>query len=239
MGKVLILQNAPLFTAGSFEAELKRREIPFEYRRVYEGAKYLPAPDQAKHYSGIIALGGPLKLKVDKAEKVEWLNRELSFLRACLEAHIPVLGVSQGANLLCQAQGGWVARTPQAELGWITVEIYPDYSRNSVIFSEVEEKKIQAFCWYDTFNGFPPQGYWYALSPNCRYQSTGINGNCYLFNFHPEVTEELVAAWVKEHASELPNKEIAAQMIEETKANMEYTLGLSRKIIHGFESFLK
>ena len=239
MGKVLILQNAPLFTAGSFETELKRREIPFEYRRVYEGAKHLPAPDQAKHYSGVIALGGPLKLKVDKAEKVEWLNRELSFLRACLEEHIPVLGVSQGANLLCQAQGGWVARAPQTELGWVTVEIYPDYSRNSVIYSEVEEKKIPAFCWYDTINGFPPQGYWYALSPNCRYQSTGINGNCYLFNFHPEVTEELVAAWVKEHASELPNKEMATRMIEETKANMEFTLGLSRKIIHGFESFLK
>ena len=238
MGKVLILQNAPLFTAGSFEDELKRREIPYEYRRVYEGVKNLPSPDQAKNYSGVIALGGPLKLKVDQAEKVEWLHQELSFLRACLDEHKPVLGVAQGGNLLAQAQGAWVARAPQKEIGWVTVEVYPDYSRNSVIYGEFDEKKFPAFCWYDTFNGFPPQGYWYILSPNCRYQSTGIHGNCYLFNFHPEVTEELVAAWVKEYGNELPSKEAGARMIEETKANMEFTKRLSRRIIHAFESFL-
>jgi len=239
MSKVLILQNAPLFTAGSFEDELKRREIPYEYRKVFEGAKNLPTPDQAKNYSGIIALGGPLRLRVEQPEKVEWLNKELSFLRSCLDLHLPVLGVSQGGNLLAQAQGGWAARAPQKEVGWIKVEIYPDYSRNSVIYGELEEKKFPALCWYDTFNGFPPQGYWYVTSPNCRYQSTGINGNSYLFNFHPEVTEELAASWVKEYAGDLPSKEYGAKLLEDTKANSDFTKRLSRRIIHAFESFLK
>ena len=239
LANVLILQNAPLFTAGSFEDELKRREIPLEYRKVYEGAANLPAVDQAKNFSGIIVLGGPLKLKVEHPEKVPWLQKEISFLRACLEEHLPILGVGQGANLLAQAQGAWVAAAPEKEIGWIRAEIYPDYSRNSVIYGELEEKKFPAFCWYDTFNGFPPQGYWYVTSPNCRYLSSGIHGNCYLFNFHPEVTEALIATWVKEYAADLPSKESGAQILEQSKEHLPFTLQLSRRIIHAFQSFLK
>src|SRR5262249_7455231 len=84
MAKVLILQNAPLFTGGSFEEELKRREIPYEYRKVYEGIKNLPALELVKQFSGVIVLGGPLRFKVDQAEKVESLHQQVSFLRACL-----------------------------------------------------------------------------------------------------------------------------------------------------------
>ena len=239
MAKVLILQNAALFSAGSFEDELKRRGIDFEYRKVYEGAKNLPAPDQAKNYSGYIVLGGPLRLKVEHPEKTDWLRQEVSFLRACLDEHKPIFAVAQGSQLLAHAQGAWVAKAPEKEVGWIQAEIYPDYSRNSVVYGEIEEKRFPAFCWYDTFNGFPPQGYWYVLSPNCRYQSTGIHGNCYLFNFHPEVTEDLVASWVKEYAADLPSKDAGAKILADTKANIEWTKKFSRRIIHAFESFLK
>jgi GMP synthase-like glutamine amidotransferase len=239
MSKVLILQNAPLFTAGSFEDELKRKEIAYEYVKVFEGGK-LPGPDQLKSYSGAIVLGGPLSLRVDHPEKVEWQLRELSWLRTCLERHYPIVAVSQGANLLAQAQGAWVDRGPQLkEIGWITAEIYPDYSRNSVVYGDLEETKFPAFCWYDTINGFPPKGYWYALSPNCRYQSTGINGNCYLFNFHPEVTEELIASWLKEYGKELGAPEAVKKIQEETSENIAFSKKLSHKIIHAFESFLK
>lgn len=120
----------------------------------------------------------------------------------------------------------------------MTSEIYPDYSRNSVIYSKVEQKKFPVFCWYDTINGFPPEGYWYSTGGSCRYQSTGIHGNCYLFNFHPEVTEDLINAWVKEYGKDLNSKEDAQKIQEQTKEHMEFTKKFSRTIIHGFESFL-
>jgi GMP synthase-like glutamine amidotransferase len=239
MSKVLILQNAPLFTAGSFEEELKRREIPHEYRKIFEGIKNLPSPDQVQSYSGIIVLGGPLKLKVDDPEKTPWVMKEVSLLRACLDAHKPILGVGQGGNLLANAQGAWIEKGPQKEIGWIEAEIYPDYSRNSVVYSEFKEKKIPVFCWYDTINGFPPQGYWYVLSPNCRYQSVGIHGNCYCFNFHPEVTEELIEGWLKEYGHELPSKETADKIRAKIQEHLPFNKRLSRQIIHAFQSFLK
>lgn len=239
MAKVLIVQNAPLFTGGNFEFELKRKEIPYEYVKAYEGAK-LPSADQLKYYSGFIVLGGPLNLRVDHPEKYEWQVKELSFLRDCLDQHYPVMAVSQGANLLAQAQGAWVDRGPQhKEIGWVEAEIYPDYSRNSVIYEHVEEVKFPAFCWTDTINGFPPKGYWYALSPNCRYQSTGINGNSYLFNFHPEANEELIAAWLKEYGKDIADPERVQQIQSQTAEKVEFSKRLSRKIIHAFESFFK
>ena len=99
MGKVLILQNAPLFTAGNFEEELTRRNIPFEYKKVYEGEK-LPSAEGMKAYAGFIVLGGPLSLRVEDPGKIGWLAKELSFLRQALEQHFSIMAVSQGANLL-------------------------------------------------------------------------------------------------------------------------------------------
>jgi len=239
MGKVLILQNAPLFTAGNFEDELKRKELPYEYLKVYEGAR-LPGTEGLKHYSGVIVLGGSLALRVDQPEKQDWLLKELSFLRHCIDQHYPVFAVSQGASLLAQAQGAWVDRkNTLKEIGWVTAEVYPDYSRNSVIYEHVDEKKFPAFRWSDSLHGFPPKGYWYVYSPNCRYLSTGINGNCYLFDFHPEINESLLQTWLKEHGREIANPELVAQIQAEAPEKIEYAKQLSRKIIHAFESFLK
>lgn len=237
MAKVLILQNAPLFSAGSFEEELTRREITFEYRKVYEAG--LPTVESVSHYSGFIVLGGPLGLRVIEGDRPAFVEQEIFFLRACLDAHKPVFAVGQGATILAQAQGAWAKKEETPEMGWVTAEIYPDYSRNSVIYSKVEEKRFPAFMWSQTTHGFPPRGYWYLTTPHCRYLSSGIHGNCYLFNFHPEATPELVNAWLKEYGKELPSAEMAEQIRTQTAEHAEATKAFSRKIIHAFESFLK
>lgn len=237
MGNVLILQNAPLFTGGTFEEELKRREISFEYHKAYENGP--PSPEAAARYSGFIVLGGPLALRVTEGDRPAFVDQEIFFLRSCLEAHKPVFAVSQGAAILAQAQGAWAKKEESPEIGWATAEIYPDYSRNSVIYSKVEEKKFPAFLWTQTTHGFPPRGYWYLTTPHCRYLSSGIHGNCYLFNFHPEVTPELVNSWLKEYGKDLPNAELAEEIRRQTQEHFEVTKAFSRKIIHAFESFLK
>ncbi len=237
MGKVLILQNAPLFTGGSFEAELQRRGITYEYHKVFEQGA--PSLEQVAGLSGLIVLGGPLKFRVEDAERHPVLSKEVSFLRACLEKHLPILAVSQGALLLAQAQGAWVAKASQKEIDWVTAEIYPDYSRNSVIYSKFEEKKFPALVWYDTVHGFPPTGYWYVHSPHCRYLSSGIHGNCYLFQFHPEATPDLVKSWVREYGKELASPEAGERLVQLTQEHFASSQGLARKIVHAFESFLK
>jgi len=239
MGKVLILQNAPLFTGGNFEEELTQRNIPFEVKKAYEGEK-LPIGEQLAAYSGLIVLGGPLSLRVEEPSKVSWLAKEFSLLRQALDQHLPIIAVGQGANLLASAQGAWIDRSPKLkEIGWVTGEVYADYSRNSVIYSTIDEKFFPIFCWYDTINGFPPTGYWYMLSPNCRYQSTGIHGNCYLFNFHPEVNEALLNSWLKEYGKEVGSKEAIQKIQEQGAEGFQFAKKLSQKIIHAFEAFLK
>ncbi len=238
MKNVLILQNAPLFTAGTFEEELQKKEISFEYRRLYEGES-LPSVEQVVDFSGYIVLGGPLTFRVDSPEKTKWLAPELFFLRACLDQHKPILGMGQGGDVLARAQGATLTPLSQKEIGWITAEIYPDYSQNSVIYSEVESKNFPAFVWHNTMNRFPPTGYWYVLSPNCRYLSTGIHGNCYCFNFHPEVNEALLDSWLKEYGKEIGSEDLIQKIKEETPQHMEFTKFLAHKIIHAFDSFMR
>lgn len=236
MSKVLILQNHPDFDGGSFEAELTRREIPLDYHKVYEAP--LPLASEAKGLKGILVLGGPLSLAVDQVEQNPKLFEELSFLRAALEAHRPILAVGQGACLLAQAQGAWVEKAPKRVTGWTEGEIYPDYSRNSVIYSKVEEKRFPAFAYLNTFHGFPPKGYWYVYHPDCRYFSSGIHGNCYLFNFHPEITESLLKTWVKKFPQDFGGEEAAEKLLKNSEEKLAYSKALSRKIIHAFASFL-
>ncbi|MCP5468606.1 MAG: hypothetical protein H7A32_04990 [Deltaproteobacteria bacterium] len=237
MGKVLILQNAALFSAGTFESELQSREISYSYHKVYE--EDVPIEDILPAVSGLIVLGGPLTYRVTQPESSTGLKKLLSFLSKALEMKIPCIGVAQGACLLARAKGAWVEPAPEKQLGWINAEVYPDYSRNSVIYSKVEEKKFPVFTWCDTLHGFPPEGYWYLNSPKCRYLSTGINGNSYLFNFHPEITEEMVGQWLQHYFQDLGSKELAAQLKEATREHIEQAQAFSHKIIHAFESFLR
>ena len=237
MGTVLILQNAPLFSAGNLETELKKREIPVEYRKLYEGG--MPSVEQAKDYAGFIVLGGPLKFHVDSPEQTKWGAQELFFLRACVDEHKPIIAISQGSVLLAKAQGANVQRLKEKVIGWEQAEIYPDYSRNSVVYGEIPEKYFPAFCWFDTMNGFPPSGYWYVYSPKCRHLSTGINGNCYNFNFHPEVNEELLEGWLKEYGKEIGDEAAIQAIRDQAPAGIAFAKNFSHRIIHAFESFLK
>ncbi len=237
MGKVFILQNAALFTAGTFEAELKRREIPYTYHKIYEEG--IPSEDILPSISGLIVLGGPLTFRVTNPDSSPNLSKQIQFLRKALELQKPCLAVAQGACLLAHAQGAYVEPAPEKQLGWISAEIYPDYSRNSVIYSKVEEKKFPVFTWCDTLHGFPPQGYWYVHAAKCRYLSTGINGNSYLFNFHPEINEEMVSQWLQHYFQDVGSKERAAELLEQTREHFPQAQAFSRKIIHAFESFLR
>ncbi|MCB1213844.1 MAG: hypothetical protein KDK66_00055 [Deltaproteobacteria bacterium] len=237
MAKVLILQNHPDFDAGSFAEELKSREIDFDYHKVFESGA--PQPELLSGVKGLIILGGPLSFRVDQVEKNPKLLEQISFLRVALEAHQPMIAVSQGACLLAAAQGAWVEKAPKAVTGWTQGEIYSDYSRNSVIYSKVEEKRIPAFSYLDTFHGFPPKGYWYVYHPDCRYFSSGIHGNCYLFNFHPEVTEALLKTWVQKFPQDFGGEEAAQALLSGIDKKLDYSKDFSRKIIHAFASFLR
>lgn len=70
--------------------------------------------------SFVLVMGGPMSVN-DEAE-FPWLVEEKRFVRAAVEAGIPVLGICLGAQLLAAAFGARVYPNPVKEIGWWPVE---------------------------------------------------------------------------------------------------------------------
>lgn len=73
--------------------------------------------DPGEH-DGILVLGGRMSVA---GPLEEWGERELDFLRAADDAHVPVFGICLGSQLLALAHGGAVATREEPEAAIVAV----------------------------------------------------------------------------------------------------------------------
>ena len=76
-------------------------------------------PDPAG-YDVVVPLGARWPV-YDEALRQTWVGAEMQMLRDAADAGVPTLGVCFGGQLLAQAFGGTVARSPKPEIGWYEV----------------------------------------------------------------------------------------------------------------------
>ncbi len=137
-------------------------------------------------YDLIVLLGATWSVYDDELIG-RWLIPELSWLRAAVEADVPVLAICFGAHALARALGGRVARSEVPELGF--VEIATD-----------EPELVGAGPWFEWhfehFDRFePPPGATAVARNGAAVQAYRI-ARCLAVQFHPEVTPELLMDWL-------------------------------------------
>lgn len=151
-----------------------------------------------KNFSGIeasIILGGPMN--VYEEAKYPFLKEENSFLKKAIEKEIPLLGICLGAQLLAKACGASVEKAKEKEVGWYTVSLTED-GKQDPLFEGLNET-IDVFQWHEDTFQIPDKALLLATSKACKNQAFRFGKNVYGLQFHIEVTDNMIKAWIDEY----------------------------------------
>ena len=188
--RLLVVQHVPHERLGTFEDGFRAAGCSIETFDAYEPRARWPSLDG---FDGIVSMGGPQS--VYEQAKHPYLTRELALLRQAVKSELPVLGVCLGAQLLAAALGAKVTKNPQKEVGWYPLmrESGADGDPLFAPFGQTET----VFQWHgDTF-ALPKGAVRLASSPLCQEQGFRYHDNVYGLQFHVEVTEPIVRAWIR------------------------------------------
>lgn len=178
---------------GNIDPWLRSHEYEISSTHFY---KITQLPDYKK-VDFLIVMGGPMS--VNDEAKFPWLAGEKRFIRNCIEAGKPVLGICLGSQLIANAMGARVYRNKEKEIGWFTVQGTEPPDAETFRFPST----FEVFHWHgDTFD-LPPGAVRIARSEATENQSYQLGKSVIGIQFHPEVTPALIQEMVSHGRQEL------------------------------------
>jgi GMP synthase-like glutamine amidotransferase len=165
----------------------------------YDATEYTVVPRERYHspdvtaafpdplgYDAIVAFGAAWAV-YDEATIGTWIHDEIAFTRAAIAGGVPFLGICFGGQLLAAALGGSVARAPEPEIGWYTIETG----------APEPESLIEPGPWFqwhvDRFT--VPDGV-KVVARTSRASQAFVSGRSLGLQFHPELTSSLLDIWL-------------------------------------------
>lgn len=148
-------------------------------------------PTHLRDVHGVLSMGGPMN--VDQHANHPWLGEEITFLKTCFDAGMPIVGVCLGAQLLAVALGGEVQRADAFEFGWHTVRLgFP--GTIDPIYAGVRWESTQFHMHGHSVSTLPPGATPLAASKMCPIQAFRVGLKTYGVQYHFEWSESDIAA---------------------------------------------
>lgn len=192
MKSVVILRAAPSEGPAYFATYLEQRSIPFRVMAIDAGD---PVPRDARQFSGVVLMGGPMSAN----DPLPWIASVLELIRAAARNGVAVLGHCLGGQLMARALGGEVTRNPVPEIGWSEVQV-TDNAVARAWFGEF--RAFEAFHWHGETFSVPPGATRVLAGAHCANQAFAL-GKHLGMQCHIEMSEELVRTWCQLGAREI------------------------------------
>ncbi len=151
----------------------------------------------------LLVLGGPMGIRDIGTSTYPWLIEEVGLIKQALDQGIGLIGVCLGAQLLAYAAGGYVetlqedkSHQPLPEIGW--ENIFPQSLDNNCELTALLEHSFPVLHWHGDRILLPNTAELIASSCRCQEQLFRIGSLAYGIQFHVEIDDEMVDAWISE-----------------------------------------
>ena len=192
MNPVAIFRASPTEGPGYFASYLDRRGIAWQVVKLDAGES---VPRDARKYSGLCFMGGPMSVNDD----LPWIAPALELARDAVRKDVPLLGHCLGGQLMAKALGGTVKANEVKEIGWGEVRV----AENEVARHWAGDvQRFESFHWHGETFSIPPGGTRVMESAHCANQAFAI-GKHFAMQCHVEMTRELIESWLASGADEI------------------------------------
>lgn len=205
---ILVVQNTEIDPVGILGEHLEKQGARL-FTWLPEKQSVPPQGD----YVGLIVLGGPMNAHEDDA--FPHLRKTVDLIQQFHLENKPIMGICLGAQLIARAFGSQVYRHTVPELGFSSVRAIssgaaeltaePTTEPTTELTTEQAMEPWLQRCpsdlnlmqWhFDTFE-LPAQATLLMTNEICQNQAFRIGNNVYGFQFHLEVTPEIVMSWLQ------------------------------------------
>jgi GMP synthase (glutamine-hydrolysing) len=196
---VLIIKNISSEGPGTLSEFLEKRHIPFTIVELGSGE----TPPPLEKFSVLVILGGPMG--VYEMEQYPHLLSCSRVIREAINRDMKVLGICLGSQMIAYCLGANVYPGPKKETGWLHIELTGDglkdpHMRKLAVHPQVEDfwRRFKVLHWHgDTFD-LPPGAVLLASSQLYRHQAFRYGDKVYGFQFHVEVTKDMILEWFRD-----------------------------------------
>lgn len=183
-------------------------------------------PGRVRDFDAVIATGSPRSV----TERAPWMGRTGSWLREAAEQRVPVLGVCFGHQLLAEAFGGRVGRSPRGrEIGTVELRLTAA-GREDPLFESVPAVFSAQATHEDVVLDAPPELEVLASNGHSRIQAFRAGPFVRAVQFHPEFEPAALRALAESRLARLEAE--AAARGEEPRAAVRAILAGIRPAPH-------
>jgi len=218
---VLIIKNIITEGPGTIEDFLRKEDFSFKVVELSSGE----VPPSLEDFNSLVIMGGPMG--VYEIGQYPHLRIESRIIREAINRDMKVIGICLGSQMIAYCLGSDVYKGPKEEIGWQHIELSGDgirdpFMKKLAIHPSVGDfwRKFKVFHWHgDTFE--------IPIGAVLLASSELYKNNVYGFQFHIEVTKEMIKEWFE-------NRPEADSIVKETDGIYEEYSGRAMNFYKAF-----